>query len=334
MKFSNEEMLAMYKTMVLAREYSYTIEQGSLDGKIGGRHHLGVGEEAISTAVCYALGKDDWIIPQQRWQAAYLTGPGKDVDLKKFMAEHCGRETGYYHGLCCDMHIANVEHHMLMNNCMMGTNYAIGTGFAKALKTAGKGQVVVAGAGDASFNEGLVYEAFEIGADLELPIVYVISDNGWGSSYSSKRYKRPLGERADAFGIPSVRVDGSDLLAIREALDNAVALARQGKPNLVHCYVTRLGSNFAGSNDDFRYAYDDPAEIEDAKKNKDCIKNHEAILFERNIIDEKESREIKEKIKADVEEAFQEALAAKVAGRELVLDKTRIYVNPWEGNEA
>ena len=329
LKYSNEDLLEMYETMVLGRQYCLGIEKACHQGKIIGMHHLGLGEEAVSAAVIYALTAKDWLVPQSRMQTAFLKGPGKDVDLKKHTAEHFGKVTGYYNGLCCDLHMANVEHHMLMNNCLMGTNYGIATGFAKALKMKGEDQIVVAGLGDGSFNEGIVYESFEIAADQELPVVFVLNDNGWGMSYDSRKYKKPLGSRADAFGIPSAIVDGNDIFACREAMDNAVAKARKNEPNLVQFNLFRWMGHFVGDQQPYRNV----PEMMYNREHNDCIKRFEAILFGYKILDEEKKQAIWNKIDADLKEAFDEAIAADFPGKELVLDKTMQYVNPWEDNE-
>lgn len=329
LKYDKEDLLDMYKTMVLGRQYCLGIEKACHDGDIIGMHHLGLGEEAVSAAVIYALEAKDWLVPQSRMQTAFLKGPAKDVDLKKHTAEQFGKVTGYNNGLCCDLHIANVKHHMLMNNCLMGTNYGIAAGFAKALKMKGDGQVIVTGVGDGSFNEGIVYESFEIAAEQELPVVFVLNDNGWAVSYNSRRYKKPLGCRADAFGIPSVTVDGNDLLSCREAMDAAVAKARRNEPNLVQFNLFRWTGHFTGDDQPYRDKHELMYNIE----HNDCIKRFEAILYGHGILDEKLKTAIWEMIVLNIAEAFEEAMAADFPGRDLVLDKTKQYVNPWEDNE-
>jgi TPP-dependent pyruvate/acetoin dehydrogenase alpha subunit len=325
MKYSNEEALAMYRQMVMGRTYCLTIEKLCYEGKIMGMHHLGIGQEAISTAIRFSITKDDWWNPQQRDHAGMLYG----VDLKKYTAEQFGKVTGYAQGMACDLHMSIKDTHMLFNNGLMGINYGISVGFAHGLKRAGKGQIIVADLGDGSFNEGIVYESFELATRFSEPIVFVLEDNGWAVSYSSKQYKKNLSERAAGFGLPTVIVDGNDLLAVKEAMENAVAMARKGQPSLVECKTVRILGHFVGDQQKYR----DYSEVEEAKKNNDPIKRYEKVLFAEGILNEAIKAEIYADVKKQIDEAVEFAMASDFPSREVVLDKRKVYANPWEGDD-
>lgn len=324
MKYSNEELLSMYKTMLLGRLYCFTIEKMAIEGKIIGMHHLGYGQEAISTAVRHTLTEDDWWIPQQRDHAGMLY----KADLKKFMAEQAGKVTGYAQGIAFDMHMTIPETHMLFNNGTMGHNYGYAVGFAHKLKLDGKKQVIVTGLGEGSFQEGLVYEAFGLATSIKEPVVFILENNGWAISYDANNYPGNLADRAAAFGMPAVTVDGNDLLAMKEAVENAVALARENQPSLIECKTFRWRGHFVGEP---AHVYRKKEEMKAAEESKnDPIARYEQILFNQNILTEELKVEIKAKLQADLDEAVKFAIESPFPGRDVVLDRNKVYANPWK----
>jgi pyruvate dehydrogenase E1 component alpha subunit len=323
--YSGQQKLNMYELLVLARKYCLGIQKACFDGKIIGMHHLGTGEEAIGTAVAFATGEDDWITPMQRWQAVWL----KRVGLELHSAEQFGKVTGLGKGMCCDLHVAYPEQKIMYNNCLMGSNPAIASGFSYGLKLQNKGQVHVAGVGDGSFNEGLVYEAMELAVENKCPLVIVLHDNGWGMSYKADRYWGSLGSRADAFGMPSITVDGNDILATRAAMDYAVDKARRGTPNLVHAKTHRWYGHFVGDDQ----SYEDAEETKWFRENDDPVKRYEKVLKAEGLLTADSIENISKKLDEQIAAAWLENIAAAFPGRSLVLDKTKVYAKPWEGDE-
>lgn len=323
--YSDSEKLTMYELLVLSRKYCLAIQKACFDGKIIGMHHLGAGEEAIGTAVAFAAKDRDWITPMQRWQPVWL----KRIGLEPHSAEQFGKVTGPSKGMCCDLHVAYPEHNIMYNNCLMGSNPAIACGFSYGLKLQGQNQVHVAGIGDASFNEGLAYEALELAAENKCPLVVVVHDNGWGMSYKADRYSGPLGKRADAFGVPSIEVDGNDLLATREAMDYAIEKARRGIPNLVHAKTHRWFGHFIGDNQ----SYEDMEETKWFRENDDPVKRYAEVLKNEGILSDEHIKKIDADFDHQIAKAWKANIAAEFPGRELVLDKSKVYAKPWEENE-
>jgi pyruvate dehydrogenase E1 component alpha subunit len=324
MKYSNEEMIKMYRAMVAGRVYADAVERVCMEGKVIGMHHLGQGEEAVSAGIRFALSEGDWFTPTHRMQAGVIY----DLDLKKVASEQFGKVTGYHQGMACDFHMSIPEKNIFFTNGIMGQNIPLSTGFAHTLKRAGKNQVMVACEGDGAFSEGVNYEALIFADAYKVPLVVVIVDNGYAISYKSSTYKKNFAERGEAFGLKSVTVNGNDILAVREAMEVAIESARKtNEPCMVELKTLRWGGHFVGGD---AQVYRDPQEVKEAKENDDPIKNFEKVLVDMNIMTD----ELKDKIWAEVDEEVEEAVAYAIAQEypspEVVCDSSKVYVNPWE----
>jgi len=321
MSYSNDEMLKMYKQMVLSRQYDQMIQDTAMKGGIMGMHHLGFGQEAIGAGLIFAFRDTDWLLPTHRMHSAHLYR----CDLNKFTAEQFGKVTGYNHGMACDFHLSDPALRLLFANGILGQAIPIATGFANALKLDKKDEIVVVCEGDGAFTEGINYEAMYMATTMELPMVIIVEDNGYAISYPSKHNKANLAERAKGFGIPAVTVDGNDVIAVREAVDAAVAKARKNETCMVECKTLRWGGHFTGDGQSYR----DKEEVEKAKTN--CpIERFEKILFASNALTE----ELKTKIRTEIDEkiaaAKQYAEESDFTDEETVMDYRKVYSNPWE----
>jgi len=324
--YTKEQKLEMYELLVLMRKYNNAIEASVKKKEIYGLHHLGTGEECIEVAAACAAEDKDWITGENRWRAHWI----KRVGLPVYSAEEFAKDNTTYHGLCAEYHVAYPEANCMYNNTLMGSNAAIGSGLAYGLKLDGNGAVHIVAVGDGSFNEGVVYEAFELAYQLELPIVYVLHNNGWGWSYRVDRNFGNIAKRADAFGIQSVDVDGNDMLAVREAFDFAIVRARKCRPTLVHCITHRWLGHMLGDSPEL---YEPAGESQHYRDTDDCLPRYRAVLLADGTLTEERIRCIDEKVDAEIAECWKNNIAAPFASRELVLDKSKVYADPWEGNE-
>ena len=325
--YSREEKLEMYRLMVLMRKYNEAIAESVKKGEIYGLHHLGSGEECIEVAAACAAEDRDWITGQNRWRAHWIKRKG----LALYSREEFGKDGTTYHGMCAEYHVAYPEVRCMYNNTLMGSNYAIGSGLAYALKLDGEGAVHIVAVGDGSFNEGVVYEAFELAYEHRLPVVYVLHNNGWGWSYRVDRNFGNIARRADAFGIQSVDVDGNDMLAVREAMDYAIGRARRGEPTLVHCITHRWLGHMLGCDPTL---YEPPGESQHFRETDDCLKRYREVLLRDGTLTEEACGEIDRAVDAEIAACWAANIAAPFPGRDIVLDKTKVYAQPWEGDEV
>lgn len=321
MKYSKEELLKMYEMMVLSRVYDQMIQDTSMDGEIIGMHHLGFGQESIGTGIITALRDTDWFLPTHRMHSAQLYRS----DLNTFAAEQFGKLPGYNKGMACDFHLSAPALRILYPNGILGQSIPIATGFANALKMDGKDEIVMVCEGEGALTEGINYEAFYIAASIGLPMVIIGEDNGYAISYPSKNNKANLAERAKAFGIPAVTVDGNDVLAVREAAEAAVEKARNNETAFVEVKTTRWGGHHTGD----PQLYRSKEEVKLAKTN-DPIERFEKKLVVLGLLDEDAKKKIWGDADAKVSAAKQFSLDAEYPGADTVLDYGKAYANPWE----
>lgn len=206
------------------------------------------------------------------------------------------------------MHIADVETGNLGANGIVAGGIPIAAGAALAQKLKGLDNVVVSFFGDGATNEGAFHEAMNLAAVWDLPVIFVCENNKYGMSNSTEKSMRieNISERAAAYGMPGVTVDGNDVDAVYEAAEKAVTRARNGEgPTLIECLTYR----HKGHSKSDKNLYRTKEEIEDWKT-KDPIGRFETKLVEKGILTEAEVEEITEKVRNDVRNAIQEASTA------------------------
>lgn len=237
---TRNELLHLYKEMLLIRRFEERCNALFLQGKIPSTLHLYIGQEAVAVGVCAALRPDDYVLGTHRPHGHALA---KGVSSRSIMAELFGKVTG-----CCkakggSMHVGDIEVGMFPAIAIVGANAPIATGAALSAKMRGSGQVVVAFFGEGGSNEGAVHEAMNMAAIWRLPVLFVCENNLYGASTPVNQIVavENVADRASAYGMPGVIVEGNDVLAVREATKVAVERARAGEgPTLIECKTYRL----------------------------------------------------------------------------------------------
>ncbi|GAI94986.1 unnamed protein product, partial [marine sediment metagenome] len=241
-----EFALDMYRTMVRIRIFEERVFKEFTAGNIPGFVHLYTGEEAVATGACANLRPDDYITSTHRGHG-HLIAKGGSTD--RMMAELYGKKTGYNKGKGGSMHIADVEIGILGANGVVGAGIPIAGGAALSAKLRGTDQVTLCFFGDGASNTSRFHEGINLAACLNLPVVYVIENNMYAISVCISDVCKlvNLADRATAYGIPGVTVDGNDVMAVYEAVAEAVARARRGEgPTLVECKTYRWRGHWAG----------------------------------------------------------------------------------------
>lgn len=300
MPVGTEKLLEMYRCMVRIREFETRAHQIFLAGELPGFLHLYLGEEAIAAGVTGALREDDWVASSHRGHG-HVIAKGADVNL--MMAEIFGRATGTCKGKGGSMHIADIELGILGANGIVGGGIPIATGAGLACQYRGGDTVVVSFFGDAASNRGTFHEAVNMGAVWDLPVIYVCENNLYGVSTCQRDHMRVehVAERAAAYGIPGVVVDGNDVEAVHEAALEAVARARAGRgPTLLECKTWRHEGHFVGD----PCAYRDPAEHEEWLR-RDPILLGTRMLLDRGLATQEEIDAIRSEAKAEIEAAIE-----------------------------
>lgn len=299
MDLSNEKLIQMYRTMKRIREFETKAAELFAEGRIPGFVHLYIGEEAVATGVCANLKDSDYITSTHRGHGHIIAKGG---DLKYMFAELFGRETGYCKGKGGSMHIADADRGILGANGIVGAGHNIAVGAGLSAKYRDTDQVCVCFFGDGSTNQGTFHEALNMASIWKLPVIFVCENNLYGISMHQSRHQaiQDVADRAVAYNMPGVVVDGNDVLAVYEAAKEAVDRARNGQgPTLIECKTYRHRGHFEGD----PTVYRDEEEVKEWLQ-KDPIPRLVEFMLDNNVVTEEEIKKIDEEIAAEIEEAI------------------------------
>jgi pyruvate dehydrogenase E1 component alpha subunit len=246
MQMSREGLAKAYRLMRTIRSFEERVFAEFEKGNIPGFVHLYSGQEASAVGVCMNLTDDDKIGSTHRGHGHCIA---KGVDVRGMMHEIFGRRDGVCGGKGGSMHIADLDKGMLGANAIVGGAPPLAVGAALAAKIKGEGNVTVSFTGDGGSNQGTVFEAMNLAVVLQVPVIFIFENNGFGEAtgHDYAVGSRDITARAAAFGMPAVRVDGTDFFAVQEAVGEAVARARAGGgPSAVETVAKRFGGHFVG----------------------------------------------------------------------------------------
>lgn len=287
MSFSKEKLLELYKSMVTIRTFEETAAELFANGEIPGFVHLYSGEEATAVGVIAQLEPQDYIASTHRGHG-HLVARGGDVAL--MFAELFGRQTGYCKGKGGSMHIADMSLGFLGANGIVGAGLSLAAGAAFACKYQNNNGVAVCFFGDGASNRATFHEALNIASIWKLPVIFVCENNMYGISMSQERHQNitDVADRASAYGIPGISVDGNDLFAVYEAAEEAIRRARQGEgPTLMECKTYRYRGHFEGDATVYRCE-----EELQSWKQKDPINRVKKRMIEMGVFSEEENQAI------------------------------------------
>ena len=295
--------------MYLIRRFEEGAEDSYMRGLIHGTMHLSIGQEASAMGICMPLTTEDQITSTHRGHGHCIA---KGADVKRMFAEFFGKTTGYCKGRGGSMHIADVSMGNLGANGIVAGGIPIAVGAALSAKRMKTGKVVVSFFGDGANNEGAFHEALNMASIWKLPVIFVCENNGYGMSTSTARSTavKNIADRAAAYSMPGVIVNGNIFSEVAEASHAAVERARAGEgPTLIESKTYR----YRGHSKSDRNRYRTKEEIEDWISNRDPIMLFEADLKEFGIIDEKGIEAIREDVRAEIEEGIEFAKASPSA---------------------
>jgi pyruvate dehydrogenase E1 component alpha subunit len=299
MDIPRERLLLMYERMLKIRHFETKVGELFATGDMPGFVHLYLGEEAVAVGACVALKGDDYITSTHRGHGHIIAKGG---ELKFMMAELYGKATGYNKGKGGSMHIAAPQLGILGADGIVGGGIPIATGSGLSAKLQKTGRVTVCFFGDGASNQGTFHESINIAASFNLPVIYVCENNLFGvgtRQCPAVRKIENVADRAAAYGIPGVIVDGNDVLAVHNAVSNAVERARAGEgPTLIECKTYRWHTHFEGEPDTYR----DPAEVEEWRA-KEPIGRLRAMLVKEGVVTEDEAQAIEQRVMEELEEA-------------------------------
>ena len=272
-----EKLLWMYERMTLIREFEERLKWLVETGVPVGAVHFYTGQEACAAGVCAALEPSDWIASTHRGHGHCIA---KGVEVHRMMAELYGKATGTNRAKGGSMHITDVRVGMLGVNPIVGMGVTHAVGAALSAKVRKTHQLAVAFFGEGAASIGAVHEAMNLAAIWKLPVLFVCENNGYAQATPVEYAVAVphIADRAAAYNMPGVTVDGQDVIAVWEAAAAAVDRARSGQgPSLIECMTYRYYGHHQGD-DTRRYRSKDE---EDAARARDCIVRFRERLLER-----------------------------------------------------
>lgn len=299
-QFDKETVLNFYCEMYKIRLFDLKAVELFMQGLMAGNIHTCVGQEASAVGACQALGHNDFITATHRGHGHCLAKGGKASIM---MAELFGKATGYCKGKGGSMHIADVSLGILGANGIVGAGISIAAGSALASKIMGTDEVTLAFFGDGASNEGSFHEAINMASAWNLPCVFLCENNKYGVSVCIDRIcnVKDIADRAHAYNIPGIVVDGNDVFAVYEAVQIATERARKGEgPSLIECKTYRHRGHYEGDPQTYKSA----EEVAEGKK-QDPIIRLRAEILDNGVATVDEVDEIEAKVKAEIEAAVE-----------------------------
>ncbi len=297
-EYASELGPRFYQQLVTIREFERQVAELYMQTLIPGIAHVSIGQEAVAVGVCGALRRDDYITSTHRGHGHSLA---KGASPERMFAELLGKEDGFCLGKGGSMHIADPETGNLGANAIVGGSLAIAAGAALGAKRRGEGQVAVCFFGDGALNQGLLLESMNMASIWKLPVLYVCENNQYGEYTPTAQVTAGnLVSRGEAFDIPSVNVDGMDVMAVYRQASALVARARAGEgPGFMVCETYRFqGHGMSDPDRPYR-----TREEEREWQKRDPIERFASLLTENAHCTREELEAIESEVRAEIDAA-------------------------------
>ena len=301
---SKEQLIKLYKALLLPRMIEEKMLVLLRQGKIS-KWFSGIGQEAISVGATMALQPDEWIMPLHRNLGVFT---GRNMPLSKLFMQWQGNKEGYSKGRERSFHFGSKEHFICGMISHLGPQLGIADGVALAYKLKKEQKISLAFTGDGGTSEGDFHEALNTAAVWDLPVIFIIENNGYGLSTPVNEQYRcdSLVDKAKGYGMEGVRIDGNNILEVYDTIKGVREYCiKNQKPYLIECITFRMRGHEEASG--VKYV---PKNLFEEWEQKDPIKNYEVWMLQQNIIVSDEIATIKNEIKNHIETELQTAYNA------------------------
>lgn len=294
----NKKLIELYKSILTPR----LIEEKMLillrQGKIS-KWFSGIGQEAISVGLTSALNQDEYILPLHRNLGVFTT---KGVPFNRLFSQFMGKMNGFTKGRDRSFHFGTQEYNIIGMISHLGPQMGVADGIALADKLKNNGKVTAVFTGDGGASEGDFHEALNVAAVWDLPVIFVIENNGYGlSTPSNEQFRcKQFADKGKGYGMEAYTIDGNNILEVYSAVSKLQKeISENPKPIILECMTFRMRGHEEASGT--KYV---PKELMDAWEEKDPVNNYESYLLSEKIISESEVDQIKKDIIKDINSAW------------------------------
>jgi len=326
--FTNETLLDLYKNLLLPRMIEEKMLLLLRQGKIS-KWFSGIGQEAIAVGATMALQPDEWIMPLHRNLGVFTS---RNMPLNKLFKQWQGSKDGYSKGRERSFHFGNAAHHICGMISHLGPQLAIADGVALAHKLKEEEKVSLAFTGDGGTSEGDFHEALNVAAVWDLPVIFVIENNGYGLSTPVSEQFRcfSLADKARGYGMEGIRIDGNNILEVYDTIKGIREYCIENqKPYLIECMTFRMRGHEEASGT--KYV---PPHLFDLWEQKDPIKNYESYLLEQGVLDDESLTAIRNELKEYIEAELKTGYASPVMVADTREELADLYVQPAPDKKA